>query len=101
MLSKNITVRGYQSRPVARRLTNALLRKAAKAAERHSAVQAELSEAFSARYGCTYSDADADPIIDVLDYQGGELTVEQCDAIMADHGAPKLRRKQEAAPRAE
>lgn len=71
------------------RLTNRLLRRAATLAYQHSAVQHELTRAFNERYGCTYSDVDADQIIDVLDYHGGDLTVEQCDQIMAECGAPR------------
>jgi hypothetical protein len=78
-----------------------LLRRAAKAAERHSALSAEITDAFKARYGRTHSDVDADGIIDVLDYLGGELTVAECDVMMAACGAPKLTRKQRTAPHAE
>lgn len=50
-------------------------------------MQAELTEAFEERYGCTYSDADADAIIDVLDYGGGErITLADCDREMSVRG---------------
>lgn len=76
------------------RLTNALLRRAARSAARQMAIQQELTEAFRARYGTTYSDVDADAIIDVLDFGGGDLTVAECDAIMAECGAPRLPARQ-------
>lgn len=66
-----------------------LLRRAATISSKAQAVQQELTEAFRARYGKTYSDVDADQIIDVLDYGGGaKLTYRECDRLMADCGAP-------------
>lgn len=69
-------------------LTNRLLRKAAKLAEESQIVHGELTNAFIERYGITYSDVDADSIIDTLDYFGGSLTVAECDDIMAATGHP-------------
>lgn len=69
-------------------LTNRLLKRAARLAFEHSAVQSDLTRAFNARYGCTYSDVDCDEIIDILDYHGGAITVEQCDDAMERCGFP-------------
>ncbi len=52
------------------RLTNRLLKKAGRIASEANAMQQVLTELFNKRYGCTYSDIDADSIIDVLDYGG-------------------------------
>lgn len=67
-----------------------LLNRGVKIAAKAYEVQQELTKAFEDRYGITYSDVDADEIIDVLDYQGGKITVKQVDAIMAETGNPKL-----------
>lgn len=73
------------------RLTDNLLKRAHAAAVRHNALNAKLTSAFNERYGCTYSDVDADWIIDSLDYgSGSEVTVEQCDQIMTDAGRPPV-----------
>lgn len=69
-------------------LTNRLLKKAARISAEYQDIQNQLTDAFNERYGVTYSDVDADGIIDVLDYGGGDLTVEDCDAIMAATGNP-------------
>lgn len=71
-------------------LTNALLRKASELAERKMAVQIELTAAFVERYGVTYSDVDADKIIDTLDIHGGAITVAECDRIMTSCGHPPI-----------
>lgn len=68
-----------------------LLRRAARLAIEGQAVRAELTKAFTDRYGCTYSDVDCDSIIDVLDINGGKLSVAEADELMADRGAPLLR----------
>jgi hypothetical protein len=52
------------------------------------------SDAFVDRYGINYSDADADGIIDVLDYGGGRITVADCDEIMTSVGYPPLAQKE-------
>lgn len=68
-----------------------LLKRAARLAAEKAAVQQELSEAFRARYGVTYSDVDADWIIDELDYGGGEtITVARSDEEMTICGYPPL-----------
>lgn len=60
-----------------------LLHRAALIAEKHAKVQGLLTEAFNHRYGCTYSDVDADELIDYLDYgAGGFYTARDVDAIM-------------------
>ena len=70
-------------------LTDKLLRDAAKTARDQMLIQGKLSEAFESRYGLTYSDVDADEIIDILDYgAGGKLTIADCDRIMGDLGHP-------------
>lgn len=77
------------------KLTSALLRKATRVAADSAAVQRQLTEAFQERYGVTYSDVDADPIIDALDYGTGRLSsLAECDRIMAEHGAPRLTLKE-------
>lgn len=75
------------------RLTDNLLRRAVIAAGRHAAMQAELSKAFEERYGKTYSDVDADYIIDALDCGQGSITLVECDEHMARLGAPVIKRK--------
>lgn len=71
------------------KLTNALLLQAHRAAIRHGAMNAQLTKAFNARYGCTYSDVDCDTLIDSLDYGNGPLvTVADCDRDMANAGRP-------------
>lgn len=76
------------------KLTNRLLSKAAKLAEEKAVVQQELTSAFRNRYGVTYSDADADELIDTLDYHGGAVDVAECDRIMTAAGFPPLEQKQ-------
>lgn len=55
-------------------------------------VQQELTKFFEARYGATYSDVDADLLIDLFDYQGGSSkevpTLAEVDAIMTNAGCP-------------
>ena len=66
-----------------------LLRRAQRIAKEASAVQAELTDAFEARYGVTYSEVNEDWIIDSLDYGGGAtLTVGTVDKLMAENGHP-------------
>ena len=67
------------------KLTNRLLKRACRIAVEASKVQAELTEAFNERYGCTYSDVDADHLIDALDYGGATVTVEDCDMTYSGH----------------
>lgn len=70
------------------KLTNSLLKKAARLSAEFQEIQSQLTDAFNERYGVTYSDVDADMIIDTLDYGGGDLTVADCDSIMAATGNP-------------
>lgn len=71
-------------------LTNRMLKRAARVAEEMTQIASSLSAAFIQRYGVTYSDVDADEIIDVLDYHGGHLTVADCDRIMTEAGHPPV-----------
>lgn len=66
-----------------------LLRRATRLARAHAEAQAELTAAFMDRYGTTYSDIDADKLIDALDYgNGATLNTAQVDAIMEKAGWP-------------
>jgi hypothetical protein len=66
-----------------------LLRRATRMAAAAQDIQQELTAAFTERYGATYSDVDADQLIDVLDYGGGIApTVAEVDEIMAAAGYP-------------
>lgn len=72
-------------------LTNRLLKKAERIANEAHKMGSILTDVFNERYGITYSDVDADSIIDALDYGvAGGLTVEDCDRIMTDAGYPPL-----------
>lgn len=78
------------------KLTNRLLKRACRIAAEASKVQAELTDAFNERYGLTYSDIDADNLIDSLDYgTGSAVTVEDCDRDMTNAGYPPLVPSQE------
>lgn len=74
------------------KLTQRLLDRANRVAKEAATVQSELTEAFNARYGVTYSDVDCDWLIDAFDYGGSadRITVAECDKYMAECGAPKL-----------
>lgn len=72
------------------KLTTALLQRAASLASQALKVQGELSEAFTERYGATYSDVDCDSLIDILDYGGGHVTLKIADEEMARCGKPPL-----------
>lgn len=62
------------------KLTQRLLDQAMHAARRHAILQAKLTKAFMARYGVTYSNVNADQIIDALDYgRGPRITLKECD----------------------
>ena len=74
------------------RLTSRLLQRAADLASQSNEIQGKLTAAFRHRYGTTYSDADADSLIDVLDYHGGSIDLEECDKIMIEAGYPPLKR---------
>lgn len=54
-----------------------LLTQAAKAAEKHKLLIGRVNEESVARYGVPYGDVDADSIIDVLDYIGGDSFTEK------------------------
>lgn len=74
------------------KLTNGLLRRATRIAGQMSDIQGELTQAFEARYGTTYSAVDCDQLIEVLDYNGGiPPTVEDADRWMAECGAPPIK----------
>ncbi|MCJ8336550.1 MAG: hypothetical protein MJH10_20355 [Epibacterium sp.] len=66
-----------------------LLKRAVRIAVASHHIQSELTEAFEARYGCTYSDVDADQLIDMFDYGSSnrEPSVAFVDKQMADNGA--------------
>jgi len=75
------------------KLSASLLRRAAKAAANAKRLNDEIGEAFEERYGCTFSDVDCDPLIDILDYgisDDGELSVAFCDEQMALCGVTPL-----------
>jgi hypothetical protein len=73
------------------RLTQRLLDRAVRISAQAQAVQQELTDAFRARYGTTYSDVDCDALIDILDYGGGKrLSVADCDREMEACGASRL-----------
>lgn len=75
-----------------RQLTNSLLSRAFKAAVKARELNAELTEAFNARYGCTYSDVSCDGLIDALDYGTARSypTIDVCDMLMAACDRPAL-----------
>ncbi len=65
-----------------------LLKRAAKAAKEQKLLNNQLTQAFEDRYGCTYSDVDADELIDCLDYgHGGSFKASEVDEIMSRCGA--------------
>jgi hypothetical protein len=69
------------------------LTQTANAAEKHNRLQQEVGEMFKERYGVHYSDVDCDSVIDALDINGGNITVEQCDEYMTTCGHPPLGKK--------
>lgn len=72
-------------------LTTKLLQRAARLAEQSQAVQVQLTQAFEARYGTTYSAIDCDDLIDILDYNGGHVTLRIADEAMTSCGHPPLK----------
>ncbi len=82
------------------KLTTALLQRAAAHAARGAVLQGQLTRAFNLRYGTTYSDVDCDELIDILDYEGGHLTLAIADRAMEASGAPVLARRQPYEPAA-
>ena len=67
-----------------------LLDLTAKSARCHFNRCLDMNTVFIQRYGQTYSEVDADGIIDVLNYHGGHITVEECDQEMSDCGWPRI-----------
>ena len=71
-----------------------LLQAAELAAMKHKEHADKITEAFEARYGLTYSEANMDNLIDALDYgfgwAQGNLTATKVDKAMAEAGHPKL-----------
>lgn len=65
-----------------------LLTRTAAAASNHRRLMEECGQAFIERYGVHYSECDADSIIEVLDLNGGKLTVAECDEEMTRVGYP-------------
>lgn len=74
------------------KLTNRMLAKANRIAGEAHEMAGILTEAFVERYGVTYSDVDADSIIDALDYGNATgVTLEECDDIMTECGYPPIK----------
>lgn len=71
-----------------RRQFQQVLTAAARAACENARQQARLTEAFEERYGVTYSEVDADGLIDALDYGGKTPTVDEADKEMTERGHP-------------
>lgn len=69
------------------------LTQTANAAEKHHRLCQEIGEMFVERYGVHYSDVDCDAVIDCLNQNGGNITVEQCDEYMTQCGHPPLLKK--------
>lgn len=68
-----------------------LLTSCAKAAEKHRQLMASVAEECEQRYGCSYSDVDADTLIDILDLHGADkLTATEFDQVMKSHGAQRI-----------
>lgn len=73
-----------------------LLTKCAKAAQKHHELMQSVAEECEARYGCHYSDLDADSLIDVLDLHGGEkFTAAEFGDIMKSYGAQRIDNQKE------
>lgn len=68
-----------------------LLTRCARSAAKHKKLMAQVSEECLKRYGTTYSDADADGIIDSLDHIGGDsFTSKEFDQDMAASGYSRI-----------
>lgn len=68
-----------------------LLTRCAQAARKHHALNLEVDQECKRRYGCSYSDIDADSLIDDLDMLGAEkLTASEFDQHMKNHGAKRI-----------
>lgn len=61
-----------------------LIQQAMKVAARHYDLMDKISNECIKRYGYTYSEVDADGIIDAIDYGAGDLTVESLHKEMID-----------------
>lgn len=67
-----------------------LLTRCAKSAAKHFELMRQVNEECKSRYGCSYSDIDADSLIDTLDIAGCDtLTSDEFDAAMKFHGAKR------------
>lgn len=68
-----------------------LLTRCAKSAAAHFQLQDQVNTECQRRYGCSYSDRDADELIDVLDIQGADkLTASEFDKVMEFAGARRI-----------
>lgn len=68
-----------------------LLKQCAKAASAHHALMGLVAEECQRRYGCHYSDLDADDLIEALDLLGDEsITASQFGKIMKTYGAQRI-----------
>jgi hypothetical protein len=68
-----------------------LLTQTARAASRHHDLIAKVDNECQRRYGCSYSDVDADGIIDMLDYSGGsEFSASEFDEEMNRAGVQRV-----------
>ncbi len=61
-----------------------IINRMVKIAHEHTQLSLRIDEICLARYGHTYSELDCDDIIDMLDYNGGKMTVAEFDASMRD-----------------
>lgn len=67
-----------------------LLNKTARAAKKHTSLTQDVTDECLERFGETYSDIDADHIIEILDYGvGGSITVGRFEKEMIRCGAKK------------
>lgn len=68
-----------------------LLTRCSKAAAKHYELMDLVNAECQRRYGCSYSDIDADQLIDVLDIHGGEnITAQYFDEQMTLSGAYRI-----------
>lgn len=73
-------------------LTTRDLQKLANIAEKHSQLAIDVDNMFIERYGVPYSEVDCGEIIEILDYTGGSITLEEADRYMTAAGYPPIRR---------
>ena len=71
-----------------------LLNRCSRAAEKHYQLMDQVNAECKRRYGCSYSDVDADLLIDQLDIHGGaeEITAESFDKQMQFCGKKRIDR---------